>query len=147
LGYLALEQMGDKSLLATTAAYLARAILAQGRDEEAARYAARSDELAGAGDVSTQAMWRGVKARVLARTARIEDAERLARAAIALLEASDFVNQQGEALLDLAAVLEHDGRRDAAGAALCASLRHFEQKGNTVAAGRVRRRLAQIAVI
>jgi predicted ATPase/DNA-binding SARP family transcriptional activator len=147
LGYLALEQMGDKSLLSTTAAYLARAVLAQGRDEEAARYAARSDELADAGDVSTQAMWRGVQARVLARSARIEDAERLARAAVALLEASDFVNQQGEALLDLATVLEYDGRRDAAGAALCASLRHFEQKGNTIAAEQVRNRLARIAAL
>jgi len=147
LGYLALEQMGDKSLLSTTAAYLARAILTQGRDEEAGRYAARSDELAGAGDVSTQAMWRGVQARVLARSGRIEDAERLARAAVALLEASDFVNQRGEAQLDLATVLEYDGRRDAAGAALCASLRHFEQKGNTVAAAHVRDRLARIAAL
>ena len=147
LGYLALEQMGDKSLLSTTAAYLARAILTQGRDAEAARYAARSDELADVGDVSTQAMWRGVQACVLARSGRIEDAERLARAAVALLEASDFVNQQGEALLDLATVLEYDERRDAAGAALYASLRHFEQKGNTVAAAQVRNRLARIAAL
>jgi predicted ATPase/DNA-binding SARP family transcriptional activator len=147
LGYLALEQMGDRSLLSTTAAYLARAILAQGRDQEAARYAARSDELAAAADVSTQAIWRGVQACVLARTGQLEDAERLARTAVALLEASDFVNHQGEALLDLATVLEYDRRPNAAGAALRASLSHFEHKGNTVAAGQVRNRLARIAAL
>ena len=144
-GYLALEQMGDKALLSTTAAYLARVILAQGRDEEAARYAARSNELAAAEDISTQAMWRGVQARVLARSGRPPDAERLARAAVALLEHSDFVNQKGEALLDLGTVLEYDGQTDAAATALAESLAQFEQKGNRVAAAQVRRQLAHIA--
>jgi hypothetical protein len=92
-------------------------------------------------------MWRGVHARVLARNGRIQEAERLARAAVALLQQSDFVNQQGEALLDLATVLECGGRRDAAGAALSDSLRHFEQKGNKVAAAQARNRLAQIAAL
>ena len=147
VGYLALEQMGDKSLLSTTAAYLARAILAQGRDEEAARYAAQTDELAAAADVSTQAIWRGVQARVLAKRGRIEDAERLARSAVSVLDDSDYLNTKGEALLDLAAVLEYGHRRDEAGAALSESLRLFERKGNKVAAAQVRDHLARLAAL
>ncbi|TIL77744.1 MAG: hypothetical protein E5Y76_09525, partial [Mesorhizobium sp.] len=34
-GYLALQEMGDRMFLPTTAAFLARAVLEQGRDEEA----------------------------------------------------------------------------------------------------------------
>ena len=46
--------MGDKSLLCTSAAYLAQALLAQRPDEEAERFAELSDELAAADDLLTQ---------------------------------------------------------------------------------------------
>jgi DNA-binding SARP family transcriptional activator/tetratricopeptide (TPR) repeat protein len=145
VGYEALEEMGDKSLLSTTAAYLARATLAQGRDEEAERYAAQSEQLAAADDVSTHAIWRGVRAQVLAKRGQIEDAERLARSAVTALAESDFVNLQGEALLELATVLEHGGRHEEAASALSESLKLLERKGNKVTAEQVRSFLLRAA--
>ena len=97
--------MGDRALLSTTAALLAQALLAQGRDEEAERFAELSEELAPADDLITQVLWRGVRARTLAGRGLIEEAERLAREAVALAETSDFVNDRGDALFDLAVVL------------------------------------------
>ena len=38
-GYAALEEMGERAVLSTTAAFLGQALLAQGRDEEAERFA------------------------------------------------------------------------------------------------------------
>jgi len=119
--------------------------LAQGRDEEAERYAAQSEQLAAADDVSTHAIWRGVRAQVLAKRGQIEDAERLARSAVAALAESDFVNLQGEALLELAAVLEHGGRREEAVSALSESLKLLERKGNKVTAKQVRSFLLRAA--
>ena len=66
-GYEALEQMGEHAVLATTAADLARVVLEQGRDAEAAALCAASERLAAPEDVATQAMcaasapacWRG----------------------------------------------------------------------------------------
>ena len=74
-GYRALEEMGDKAFLSTTAAYLAQAVYAQGRDEEAGRYTEISEELASRDDLLTQVIWRSVRAGFLARQGRIEEAE------------------------------------------------------------------------
>ncbi len=65
-GHEALTEMGEQAFLSTTAAFLARAVLAQGRLDEAAELAQQSAELAEPGDLLTQIMWRGVQARVLA---------------------------------------------------------------------------------
>ena len=53
-GYRALEEMGDKAFLSTTAAYLAQAVYAQGRDDDAGRYTEISEELASRDDTLTQ---------------------------------------------------------------------------------------------
>jgi predicted ATPase/class 3 adenylate cyclase/DNA-binding winged helix-turn-helix (wHTH) protein len=146
-GYKTLEEMGDRSLLSTTAAYLAQALLAQRRDQEAERLAQLSDELAAADDLLTQILWRGVRARTLATRGRLEEAERLARQAIALAERTDFINHRGDALVDFAIVLRQAARIDDARAALAEGLRLYEQKGNMVGAGRARAELAALAPI
>ena len=59
-----------------------------------------------------------MRARVLARRAEIREAEALAREALALAEATDFVTDRADALLDLSKVLEASHRcEDAAAAA------------------------------
>ena len=83
-GFEALKQMGEQAFLSTTAAFLARAVFAQGRVDEAEELAQLSAQLAAPGDLLTQVLWRGVQARVLARRGRLEDAEALAREAVAL---------------------------------------------------------------
>ena len=100
-----LGAMGEHALLATTAALLAQARYEQGRHDEAearrevaARDAARED-------LTTQAMWRGVQARVLAHRGSHDEAEALAREAVALVEPTDALTDRGDALLALAEIL------------------------------------------
>jgi tetratricopeptide (TPR) repeat protein len=132
-------------MLSTTAALLAQALLAQGRDEEAERFAELSEELAAPDDLITQVLWRGVRARALAGRGHTGEAWRLARQAVALSEKSDFVNDRGDALVDLAIVHRHAGNVEHARTALAEGLRLYEEKGNSVAAGRARAELAALA--
>ena len=89
-GYCALREMGEQSVLSTTAAFLARAVLAQGRDEEAEELTAESARLAEPDDLLTQLLWRGVQAAILAQRGQTSEAEALAREAVAIGEQTDF---------------------------------------------------------
>jgi predicted ATPase len=144
-GYAALEEMGDRALLSTTAAFLAQALLAQHDEDQAQRFAGMSAELAAEEDLVTQATWRGVRATILARRGGLAEAERLARQAVSIAERTDFLNQRAEALVVLGAVLGQRERHEEACAALSEALRLYEQKGNLVAAERVRGELAPSA--
>ena len=144
-GYAALEEMGDRALLSTTAAFLGQALLAQGRLSEAESLADLSAELAAADDVLTQILWRGVRVRSLVGHGRPSEAERLAREAVGLAERTDLVNETGNALTDLAMVLRATGREDEARREFGEALGLYEQKGNAVAAERVQSHLATTA--
>ena len=143
--YRALEEMGERAFRSTMAASLAVVILEQGRDEEAEDFAKLSSQLAARGDLVTQIRWRRVCARVLARRAEIGAAEALAREALAIAEATDFVNDRADALVDLSHVLDASHRRDDAVAAASGALHLYEQKGNVVAAAATRLRLGKLA--
>ena len=136
-GYETLEEMGDRALLSTTAAFLGQALLAQDRAEDAERVAEVSAELAAADDLITQALWRSVKARCLGGRGELEEAERLAREAVELADRTDFLNQQAEARCDLSAILTQRGRDDDARESLGEAARLYELKGNAVAAAAV----------
>ena len=140
-GYEALEEMGERELLSMVAAELARAIHAQGRLDEAARFTEVSEGLAGAADVASQISWRAVRAKILARQHEFVAAEELGRKALALAEQTDGLNNQGRALMDLAEVLELADRADEAQPILEHALRLFEQKGNVVSAEKARAHL------
>ena len=144
-GYAALEEMGDRALLSTTAAILGQALLAQDRTEEAESFAELSAELAAGDDLITQVLWRGVRARGLAGRGRLEEAERLAQEAVTLAGRTDFVNQRADALVDLGIVLRQFRRAYDAQAVFGQALRLYEQKGNAVAARNVRADLAMPA--
>jgi predicted ATPase len=139
-----LDEMQDDALLSTTDAFRAQAILAQGRDEEAEHYTRLSEQRAATSDLLTQVIWRSVRARILARRGRIDQAEPLARQAAGLAKKTDFLNQRADALLDLAHILHQAGRREEAHASGAAALRLYEQKGNSVAAAGVRSLLVQL---
>ena len=142
--YRALEEMGERAFRSTMAASLAVVILEQGRDEEAEDFAELSAQLAASGDLLTQVRWRRVRARVLARRAEIRAAEALAREAVAIAEATDFVNDRADALIDLSHVLEASRRGDEAVAAASEALHLYELKGNVVAAAATRLRLGEL---
>ena len=62
-GYDRLEAMGEKAVLATTAAMLAGALYVDGRYGEADRYCTVSETTAAPEDLITQVLWRGVRAQ------------------------------------------------------------------------------------
>ncbi len=130
--------MGERTVLATTAARPGRAVLAQGRDAEAAALCAASERLAAPEDVATQAMWRGVRARLLAAEGEHAAAEALAREAVALIDPTDLLNDRADVLLDLAEVLQRGGRAAEAGRIRERALALYEAKGNLVSAARAR---------
>jgi tetratricopeptide (TPR) repeat protein len=136
-----LEEMGDRAFRPTTAAHLAQALFAQGRADEALRFTQISEDIALEDDLLTQVVWRGVRSRILAGQGRLEEAEELARQAVTMSEVTDFLNTQAGVLLDLAQVHYLAERFDETDAAVAAALRRFEQKGNRVAARKVREHL------
>jgi predicted ATPase/class 3 adenylate cyclase len=134
----ALERMGEQAFLSTTLAFLARAVLAQERHQEADELARRSADLTAPADTLTQILWRGVAARVLARRGQLGEAEPLAREAVELAERTDFLVQRGDAWIDLAQVLRGCGRMEDAAAAAAEGLHLHEQKRNVGTAAKIR---------
>jgi class 3 adenylate cyclase/DNA-binding SARP family transcriptional activator len=135
-GYDRLAEMGEKAVLATTAAMLAQALYAEGHYGEAHEFCAVSEETAAAEDLSTQVIWRGVRAKLLARDGRFAEAETLARRALVLVLRTDQLNRQGDVLLELAEVLALAGRVEEAVAVAREAGETFERKGNLVSAER-----------
>jgi tetratricopeptide (TPR) repeat protein len=133
----ALKRMGERAFLSTTVAFLARAVLMQGRDDEAEELAQLSARLTAPGDSLTQILGRGVEARIVAGRGRPEEAEKLARAAVSLADRTDFLVQRGDAWIDLARILHDLGRSDEAAAAAEQGLHLHVQKGNVVTAARI----------
>ena len=82
VGYRALEAMGERTFRSTTAAFLARALLEQGRDQAADEFAELSSELAASGDLLTQILWRCDAHGCSHGVAQIGKAEALAREAV-----------------------------------------------------------------
>jgi class 3 adenylate cyclase len=139
-----LEEHGQTGPLSTFAPELARSLCALGRHEEAAPWAHLGRELGNEQDLFTQALWRQAQALVHSARGEHADAERLAREAVAVLDGTDALTEQGSALGDLADVLVAAGRPDEAAAALEQALERYERKRNLVMAERVRDTLAEL---
>ena len=131
-----LTTLGEKYLLPLLAALLAQVVYAQGRADEAEEITRRAEELSDADDVEPQALWRSVRAKVLAGRDLAEDAERLAREAVRLIRTTDAPGWQADALLDLAEVLRRSARPDEARAVAAEAKGLYEIKGNMAAAAR-----------
>jgi class 3 adenylate cyclase/tetratricopeptide (TPR) repeat protein len=139
-----LEQLGEKGFLSTRAALLAHALCAQGRYEAAGPFIEIAVEAGSEDDRATQALWRAARAKVLARQGDVDEALRLAREAVAIVEQTDWLNTRGDALLDLAEVLELAERPDEAAPLLAEALHLYQQKGNIVAAEKAEQLLAEL---
>ncbi len=140
--YDALEAMHERNYISTTAGFLAEALYEQNRLEDAEGYARISKEIAAPDDLSSQLLWRCVLAKVLARAGVFEQAERLAREAVHLMQASEEPVSKGYALMSLAQVLRSAGKEDEAIVAIKEAIELFDEKGNLVAAERARDLLA-----
>jgi tetratricopeptide (TPR) repeat protein len=140
-----LEEMGERYFLSTAAGELARAVYAQGRYAEAEELTRLAEELSGDDDLTSQALWRSVRAKALARRNLEVDAEKLARQAVALLEGTDALILQADALEDMAEVLELAGGNGAR-ECLNEALNHLERKEDIVSVVRVRASLRALDV-
>ena len=138
------EEMGDQDFLALAAGNAARALYALDELDEAERWAERSAELGTNDDVQKEIVWRGVRAKVLARRGEDADAERLAREAVDIAAETDWLIGQGDAHADFAEVLLLAGKRDESVAALRHALERYERKEHLVLAQRARERLAEL---
>ncbi|HEU0086347.1 MAG TPA: hypothetical protein VFQ77_01620, partial [Pseudonocardiaceae bacterium] len=123
-------------------AMLAQALYMQGHYVEAEAECTVSETTTAAEDMWTQVMWRGVRAKILARQGRGIDAEALAREAVRLAEPTDLLTMRADAQLDLAEVLALTDRLVEATVTVRQAIALYEQKGNIVSARRTRSWLA-----
>ena len=142
--YEALDAVGEKYVLSTVAGFLAQALLEQGLLDEATSYWERSRALATEGDVETQALWRCLKGRTLARRGSFDEAEVAVREALALLEPTDATMMRLNAQAALGEVLEAAGRHGDARLAYETARTLAEDKGGVVILSDVLRRLADL---
>ena len=133
---------GEDAWIATLDAILADVRLEQGVVDAALELSTIAMKLAPGDDVVAQTGWRRARARALARTGRVAEAEVLARQALELLAGGDAVTEQAESLVCLAEVLQRGGRADEADEASAAACSLFAAKGNSNGLERARRRLA-----
>ena len=143
--YEALDRMGETYFLSTIAGLLAQALYAQGRFEEANAMCSVTASAAAEDDVQSQALWRSVRAKVLARRGDRIPALDLAEAAVVQLRATDAVVWQADASVDLAETRLLLGDAAGAEAAISDAVALYRRKGSEVAAERARA-VASLAV-
>jgi predicted ATPase/class 3 adenylate cyclase len=137
-----LEEMGEKAFVSSLAALLAEVLYRKGHYDEAARFVDRSQETAAPDDLAAHIVWRTVRAKILALTGGLEEAEALAHHAVSLAEKTDWSTHHAAACLALGEVLREQGRVREAEAAIGRALAIHERKGNIVSAERMRALLA-----
>jgi class 3 adenylate cyclase/tetratricopeptide (TPR) repeat protein len=139
-----LEDAGERAWLSTSSCYLADALYALGRLDEAEEWAQKGSDLGASEDITTQILALRVRAKVLARRGAHAEAESAAHDAVALAHETDALMYQGDTLLDLAEVLELAGRGEEVAEVLREALERYERKAALVPAQRVRERLAAL---
>jgi tetratricopeptide (TPR) repeat protein len=123
---------------AQAAALLGRALLAQGRQDEAEQLSHESEALAG-DDLKAAIAWRGVRAEALARRGEHAPALDLARAAVDVAAATDALLDHADARLALATTLRAAGREEEASVEEKRAIELWEAKDSTLPAVRARR--------
>jgi class 3 adenylate cyclase/tetratricopeptide (TPR) repeat protein len=144
MDYETLTEMGERDYMPTTAALLAEALYEQRRFDDAESFAQISETFAAAEDITSQFLWRCVRAKVAAQRGE-PDAETLVLEALELTEKTEELESQAQVFMDLAEVLELSGRSEEAVPHLREALARYDAKGNVVSAARARERLDALA--
>jgi class 3 adenylate cyclase/tetratricopeptide (TPR) repeat protein len=129
-----LREIGELAWLSTVAGILAETVRAQGRVDESDELLRLGEETAGTDDAFSQALFRSVRAKIRASQGSADEAERLAREAVEIARATDFLFLQWLALASLAEVLEVVGREDEAQPVLAEAVEVAARKGYSAAA-------------
>jgi tetratricopeptide (TPR) repeat protein len=132
-GYSMLDEMGESGVRSTLASLLADVIALRGNDGEAERFVEITRATAAELDVMPQVLWRRALARTTVRRGDAMEAERLAREAVALADATDSLDLRAGTLVALAAVLGDAGRSEDASASVDGARALYELKGNVAA--------------
>jgi tetratricopeptide (TPR) repeat protein len=129
-----LAAKGETYFLSTMAALLARIVRDQGRDDEALELLITAERATAEDDVESQALWRAIRAPILARQGRHDHAETLARTAVELTLTTEAPNMQADAMLELASVLSTAGKIAEARISVTGALERYSYKGNIIGA-------------
>jgi predicted ATPase len=129
--------LGELFFRPSLAVMLAQTLFEQGKLNEAYELTEAAAATAGEDDLECQAILRSVKAKVLARRGREQEATDLAREALTLLEPTDEIVGRVEVLFDLADVHRIAGDHGASAEALNAALDLCRKKQMTVQAERL----------
>ena len=136
-GYDYLAVVGHSAYLSTTAAFLAKPLYELGRHEDALEMTRASEETASPDDIASQVIWRGTRAKVLARDGRPEAID-VAQEAVELVGETDLVNIAADAYADLAETMRLLGREEDAAAPRERALELYQAKGNLASAAAMR---------
>ena len=136
-----LDAMGERNYIATTAAYLAFALLLQGKYDEADTFVTFSEQTAAPDDLTPQFLWRQFRARLLSIDDKHDDAIALALRAVELTDQTEETESQGNSRLDLAHVYARAGKIAEAQTAFREAQERFERKGIAVLVDDVQQRL------
>jgi len=136
----ALDRFGNTNDLAFAALWLAEAMCAQGRYEEAVELTSRAED-----DDQIGAFTQVVRARALAGLGQLEEAEHVAREAAEFLDRTEVVVNRARAHLALAEILRASGRAPEAADHADEALRLLEQKGAVSLAHSARDLVAELA--
>jgi class 3 adenylate cyclase/predicted ATPase len=141
-----LHRAGERNFVPTAAALLAEAAYLQGRDDDAHQLTGVSEQLASATDIESQYRWRIVRAKVLARAGRADEAIELAHAALELVLSTDGPTLQADVYAALAEAHAAAGERGESEAALRRAGELYSLKGDIVSAARVSARLSAVVL-
>jgi DNA-binding SARP family transcriptional activator len=142
-----LEERGGRGWLSGYAPMLGRELCALGRYDEAEPLAQKGRELGDPEDAFSQMAPRQTQALVHSHRGRHAEAETLAREAVEIGERTDALNMQGDALCDLAQVLEAAGRPAEAAVVLEEALDRYERKQNLAMVHQVQPRLEALRAL
>jgi len=131
-----LSRTGENFYLSTIAALLSRVVRDQGRDAEALAYSQIAEAAAADDDIESLALWRSIRAPIVARAGNLTDAESLARSAVDLSAKTDAPPLQADTLAELAAVLNIAGRLEDARQTIGQAIAIYQAKGDIVSAAR-----------
>jgi class 3 adenylate cyclase len=127
---------GETYLVSTMASLLARLLREQGRGDEALALSRTAEEATADDDVESGALWRMVRAPLLAARGLGADALALAQEAVALAQRTEAPILQADALWELATVQQALGQSAAAGATADQACALYRAKGDRWSAAR-----------
>ncbi|MGH2484255.1 MAG: AAA family ATPase [Candidatus Limnocylindria bacterium] len=142
-----LEEMGERGALSTQAVFLAHALCALKRYDEAVPYLDMSAEMTEPQDLVNQILIPAGRARVLAAAGDSKAAVRMAREAVELVDRTDATDMRALARTALAEAFRAADRPQDEGATLREALALYEFRGLPAHAALARERLAELRAV